>query len=133
MIKSMGKIPVQFTVMPYRYAVNNEWQTLEISGQWTSNIFNECPNTVLPVLKIWSDAGFVDFNYPPAGTIRINNVDEYVIVDVPKRRVYDKNGNIILNHTTGNILKLELQPENNLMYWHDGTKKVEYLLNKRWL
>lgn len=133
MIKNMGMIPIQFTVMPYRYELQERWYNLSIGDAWASNITNDCPNTVLPTFKIYTSAGFVDFNYPPAGTIRISDVDKYVIVDVPKRRVYDKDGNVILNRTKGNLHKLELAPGDNTLYWHAGTTTVTYMLNRRWL
>lgn len=133
MIRHMGKIPIQFTVMPFRYELREIWYPMSITSSWTSNIHNDCPNTVLPTLKIYSDAGYVDFNYPPAGTIRITGVDKYVVVDIPKRRVFDKDGNVILNRTTGSLLKVELQPGDNKFYWDAGTKQVSYMLNRRWL
>lgn len=143
MIKHMGMIPIQFTVMPYRYSRFNQWKTLGISQNWRSVIlrsndpddtehYDDCTEILQPTFKIYAN-GLVDFNVKGAGTIQVRDVDEYCIVDVPNRRVYDKNNNVILNRTIGNFTKIEIKRGENEIYWAATTQKVEYLLNKRWL
>lgn len=132
MIKSLGKIPINFTVMPYRYAIENEWQEMSISSSWTSYINNDCDVNVQPEIKVYGN-GELDFSLEGKGSVTIRNVSEYCIVDVPKRRVFDKNGNVILNETIGNILNIELKPGTNKFYWKSNTQKAEIKLNKRWL
>lgn len=132
MIRNMGTIPISFTVMPFRYSVSNDWQELTIDGSWASSINNPCTMSVQPTFKIYAN-GTVNFTVAGKGTIEVRNVSQYCIVDIPKRRVYDKDGNVILNETIGNILNIELEPGDNTIYWKDTTQKVEYKLNKRWL
>lgn len=143
MIRHMGKIPIQFTVMPYRYARGNQWKTLSISQNWRSVIlrstdpedrehYDDCTETLQPTFKIYAN-GFLDFNLQGVGSVQVKDVDEYCVVDVPNRRVYDKNKNSILNRTIGDFTKMEIKRGENVMYWSANTQKVEYLLHKRWL
>ncbi len=132
MVKNLGKIPVNFTVMPYRYAIENEWQEMSISSTWVSYINNDCMCTLQPTIKIYGN-GELNFTLKDKGSVTVRNVSEYCIIDVPTRRVYNKDGNIILNETVGNILNIELEPGTNTFYWKANTQKVEIKLNKRWL
>lgn len=131
--RSLGKMPVSFTFMPFKYSIQNEWQTINLisgdGGDKHAWIPYEGTQESLPSVKIYCN-GKMHLQWGQTG-IDIENVSDHVIIDVPTRRVYDKNGNIILNQTVGNIKDITLV-NNRYILVNSNVSKVEILPNTRW-
>lgn len=130
----LGRIPVSFTLLPFKYAVSNDWETINLQNVddgkqgWISyegTVWGE------PTIKLYGNGEIYCQLGPNPVTIR--NVVDHCIIDVPQKRVFDKDGNVILNNTVGNITSFNLV--NNVQRYmkvSSNVTKVEVLKNTRW-
>lgn len=139
---SLGKIPVQFNVMPFKYNINDEYQKATVTATTlTHNATVEYEGTVngLPKLKIYVDdpgdiwircynteTGYTSDN------IEITGVTDFVVIDVQARKVYDENNNVILNRTFGDITTLQLLPGENNFVMTTNINDLRVKHNTRW-
>lgn len=139
---SLGKIPVQFNVMPFKYNINDEYQKATVTATTlTHNATVEYEGTVngLPKLKIYVDdpgdiwircynteTGYTSDN------IEITGVTDFVVIDVQARKVYDENNNVILNRTFGDITTLQLLPGENNFVMTTNVNDLRVKHNTRW-
>lgn len=139
MIRDMGKIPVTFTVMPFKYNNNTVFEEISLSSLNTASnigyVSYEGSWPSEPVLKLTGNGNFnMDIDN---GTVFLQffDINEYVLVDVEARKIIDKNGNCINDRTIigkGSIAQLQLH--DNMRIVIDKTvSKVEIDKRTRWL
>lgn len=133
--RTLGKMPVSFTLLPFKYSISNEWEEISLSPTpendgkqawipYSGTMFGK------PIIKLYG-TGELDLQFGVVG-IKIRNVRDYCIIDVPQRRVYDKNGNVILNETIGNVTDLQLTDMKYIRV-SNAVTKFEIKKNTRWL
>lgn len=140
-INRLGKIPISFDVLPFKYYDYTETIELPITEDEDHNkhldisdveIPANCRDT-LPVFKIYGTGELGIFNFANYLNIKAYDITDYFIVDVPKGVMYDSSGNIIMNNTSKNIKKFVFAPEGNYFRVDDNVTKVELLMNTaRW-
>lgn len=129
---------VTFTVEPYRYAIDNPEEKLDMQPDPKSD------NPNLRICKVENTGNTQcepTFRIIGNGTIElwlnhlkmtIQNVSGGIIVDVPTLRVKDLNGNVILNRTIGDPTQYLLNPGENL-FEYIGATEAYLKKNTRWL
>lgn len=132
--KSLRKLNVQFTVMPFRYALNNSpveqplhdrnEQEKDTTVTFQGTYFSE------PAYKFYL-TGNLYIMWDNRYRINITDVVESVTVDIQNRRVFDKDGNVILNRTYGEFMNMTLSHDTNLIVSSNVTK-IEVTKNTRW-
>lgn len=130
----LGKLPVQFTLMPYKR--NNEEDFIEYEPDENSAVFIENKGTAFcePEIVIYG-TGDIALAHTESGTvIHITGVTDQCTISVPKRKVFDENNNVILSQVSGDITELKLAPKTiNEITFSSNVTKVEVKLNERWL
>jgi len=130
--KRLRKLPVQFTVLPFRRAIDNDVVEipLEVDGNrkkaWISYA-GTYPSS--PALKLYL-TGNLDLQWGGM-SIKVDNVVESVTIDAENRRVLDKDGEVILNRTRGAITEITLE-DRRFMSVSSNVTKVEIVKNTRW-
>lgn len=135
-ILRLGKLPIQFNVMPFKYKLNDEFEKLSISTILIAKLARidyEGNVNGQPKIKVYVDeSGDVDIRTYHSDNITIKDVTEFVEIDVPARKVYDANGNVILNKTYGDITTLQLEPGENTFVLSDNVNDIRVKRNVRW-
>lgn len=141
-INRLGKIPISFDVLPFKYRDYTETIELPIfedAGGEHHLDFSavEIPETckdTMPVFKIYGTGELGIFNFGTYISIKAYDITDYFILDVPKGVMYDNNGDIILNQTSKNVSKFVCTPKYNNFRVDATVTKVELLQNTaRWL
>lgn len=139
MVRNLGKLPITFTVMPFKYANNHSYENITLTSLNENSNYAVIPYSGSmksePLIKIYGNGNFTMDIDNMAITMTFYDVSEYVIVDVEGRRVIDKNGNNVNNKTI--IVRGSFK---NLMM-HDGYRvvidkavtKLEIDKKTRWL
>lgn len=129
----LGKLPVQFIIMPHKRN-NEESLTAYPITNGTVSIENKGTAPCEPVLVITGD-GDITLTHTQSGTeITIKDVDGKCTVDVSRRKVYDALNNVILSQVSGNLTDLKLSPKTvNQIVTTGSVTKIEAILNERWL
>ena len=138
--KKLRKLPVQFTCMPFRYSISNEVEEVtltslnEVSNTGTITYQGTEPSE--PTIKIYvsgTQTVAMDFgNVGDSTYIKLNDITGSATIDVQTRRVYDSNGNVILNSVEGDITKLRIKAPNTRVVIDKTCTKLEVLKNTRW-
>lgn len=141
-INRLGKIPISFDVLPFKYRDYTETIELPIfedaGGEHhldfrAVEIPETCKDT-MPVFKIYGTGELGIFNFGTYISIKAYDITDYFILDVPKGVMYDNNGDIILNQTSKNVSKFVCTPDYNNFRVDATVTKVELLQNTaRWL
>lgn len=135
-ILRLGKLPIQFNVMPFKYKINDEFEKLSISTILIAKLARidyEGNVNGQPKIKVYVDEpGDVDIRTYHSDNVTIKDVTEFVEIDVPARKVYDANGNVILNKTYGDITTLQLEPGENTFVLSDNVNDIRVKRNVRW-
>lgn len=130
--KRLRKLPVQFTVLPFRRSIINEVVNipLEVDGDrkkaWISYA-GTYPSE--PVLTLFLN-GDLDLLWGGV-IIKVDGVTEYVKIDVEKRRVFNNKGEVILNQTRGSVTAMTLE-DGRFMNVSGNVTKAEIIKNTRW-
>lgn len=129
----LGKLPVQFIIMPHKRNNDESMKTYAITNG-TVSIENKGTAPCEPVLVITGD-GDITLTHTQSGTeITIKDVDGKCTVDVSRRKVYDALNNVILSQVSGNLTDLKLSPKTvNQIVTTGSVTKIEAILNERWL
>lgn len=131
--RSLRKLNVQFTVMPFRYALGETYQQLTLSGdKATVNYTGTYPSE--PSIRVYGTGNLmikVD-----GIEVNISDVSGFICIDVPTRRVYDRdkddiNRKVILNKTSGNFTDIRIR-SGTVIEVNSAVTKVELLKNTRW-
>lgn len=135
-ILRLGKLPIQFNVMPFKYKINDEFEKLSISTILIAKLARidyEGNVNGQPKIKVYVDEpGDVDIRTYHSDNVTIKDVTGFVEIDVPARKVYDANGNVILNKTYGDITTLQLEPGENTFVLSDNVNDIRVKRNVRW-
>lgn len=141
-INRLGKIPISFDVLPFKYQDYTETIDLpivEVAGGEHHLDFSsvEIPETcmdTMPVFKIYGNGELGIFNFAHYTSIKAYDVTDYFILDVPRGAMYDNSGNVIMNETSKDISKFVCLPVFNNFRVDNTVTKVELLQNTaRWL
>lgn len=136
-ILRLGKLPVQFDVMPFKYD-NKESDNFEAVYlvnattyksariQYAGNVDAET------VYKITGTGTIEIHNVQTGNDVEVRNVSEYCIIDIKARKVFNENGNVILDHTYGDIFDLKLIPGNNQFTFSTNVTALAIKRNTRW-
>lgn len=141
-INRLGKIPISFDVLPFKYRDYTETIELPIFEDAGGNYhldFSEveipetCMDT-MPVFKIYGTGELGIFNFGTYISIKAYDITDYFILDVPKGVMYDSSGNVIMNETSKNVSKFVCLPNYNNFRVDAAVTKVELLYNTaRWM
>jgi predicted phage tail component-like protein len=134
---SLGKLPVQFNVMPYKYddLESDDFENVTIAEELISKtalIEYEGNAPSESVYKITGTGTIEIYNVQNGNTVEIHDVSGYCIIDIKAKKVYDHNGNVILDHTYGNIFDLQLNKGNNFFLLSTNVTKFEVKKRTRW-
>jgi len=141
-INRLGKIPISFDVLPFKYQEQlTELIELPIYEDAGGNyhlvledveIPEICRDTQ-PVFKIYGTGELGIYNFANDISIKAYDITDYFILDVQKGAMYDSSGNIILNETSGKAGRFVLLPDYNNIRVDSTVTKVELLSNiARW-
>lgn len=138
--KKLRKLPVQFTCMPFRYALEDTAVEIPLESlNEESNIGSISYNGTEPsepTIKVYctgTQTIAMDFgNQGDSTYIKLNSVTGSATIDVQTRRVYDANGNVILNTVEGDITKLRLKAPSTRVVIDKTCTKLEIKKNTRW-
>lgn len=136
-VVTLGKLPVQFNVMPYKYdnTESDSYEDLTISEGLISKTVNVGYNGNAPsesVFKITGTGTIEIYNLQKESIVEIHDVSGYCIIDIKAKKVYDHNGNVILDHTYGDIFDLQLNKGNNFFLLSTNVTKFEVKKRTRW-
>lgn len=138
MVERLGKIPVQFVLMPFKRENESQFVPLQLTEQnvgWindSSSTGGTAPSE--PTIKLYGNGDLGFLHVPSGQTITIHDVSEYCIIDVPSHRVFDKNNNVIMNKAEGNIEAIVNPAGNGCQTNFNGNVTgVEVKYNRRWL
>lgn len=140
MVRQLGKLPVTFTVMPFKYDNVTSYETVQLSSlNQVSNIayingVGTAPSE--PLIKIYGNGNFnMDIN-DGKSFFQFFSVSEYIVIDVEARKIYDKNNNCINDNVIvkGSLGELTLYNNKSLRVVIDKTvTKFEINKKSRWL
>ena len=134
---SLGKLPVQFNVMPFKYD-NNESDSFEsvrlvdaaASKGCEINYKGNAPSE--SAFKITGTGDIQIYSVQSGKHVEIHGLTEYCIIDIQKRKVYDENENVILNRTYGDIFDLKLVPGVNVFLISGSVTELSIKRRTRW-
>lgn len=136
-IKELGKLQIQFIVLPYKRS-KRVWESIElteteenVSQGWIE--LSESIAFAVPVIKVYGSGDISIRRFLPDSAVVARNVTDYVIFDVEKNTVYDKDGNVIENETTSGLAAFKLGAEQAAMIEFENATAVEVIKNMRWL
>lgn len=143
MVEQLGKMPVQFTLLPFQRDNDDEFHEIAL---WTNGYGGKSGNVSasdtmpagtapsMPSMKIYG-SGDLHLTHHASGTnVDVAGVDTFCIIDVPSCKVYDKNMNVILDRVSGNIDEIITPGGNNgTVDFSSWVTKVECKFNRRWL
>lgn len=136
-IKELGKLQIQFIVLPYKRS-KRVWESIElteteenVSQGWIE--LSESIDFAVPVIKVYGSGDISIRRFLPDSAVVARNVTDYVIFDVEKNAVYDKDGNVIENETTSGLAAFKLGAEQAAMIEFENATAVEVIKNMRWL
>ena len=138
LIERFGKIPVQFLLMPFKRENESDWVEIPLNNHvgWINDATAATGGTAPsePTIKMYGNGDLGFWHVASGTTITVHNVSEYCIIDVPSHRVFDKNNNVILGQTEGNIEAVINPPRDGCQTnFRDTVTKVEVKYNRRWL
>ena len=136
-VLSLGKLPVQFNVMPYKYDNNesNEFESVrlvEATGSQGATIQYEGNAPSESVFKITGTGDIQIYSVQSGDYVEIHGLTGYCVIDLKKRKVTDENDNLILDHTYGNIFDLKLVPGRNIFLISGDVTALAVKKRTRW-
>lgn len=136
-ILSLGKVMVQFDVMPYKYDIyeSDAWETVNLVQAVASQgceIHYEGNAPSESVFKISGTGDIQVYSVHSGDHIEIRGLTEYCIIDLKKRKVCDENNEVILDRTYGNIFDLALKPGVNIFLISGDVTALSIKRRTRW-
>lgn len=136
-VLSLGKLPIQFNVMPYKYDNNesNEFESVRlveatVSQGATIQYEGNAPSE--SVFKITGTGDIQIYSVQSGDYVEIHGLTGYCVIDLKKRKVTDENDNLILDHTYGNIFDLKLVPGQNIFLISGDVTALAVKKRTRW-
>ncbi len=136
-VLSLGKLPIQFNVMPYKYDNNesNEFESVRlveatVSQGATIQYEGNAPSE--SAFKITGTGDIQIYSVQSGDYVEIHGLTGYCVIDLKKRKVTDENDNLILDHTYGNIFDLKLVPGQNIFLISGDVTALAVKKRTRW-
>lgn len=147
MVQNLGKLPVQFTVMPFKRDNDEEFHTIDL---WTNGYGGKSGNTggdndhppgsapAKPAFKVyWSNLNSLHMTHKLTYTdvdIDLTGLTDHILIDCQTGKVYDKDNNVILSRVVGNIDAI-VNPGGNYGTFDFSAEvtQVDCRFNRRWL
>lgn len=136
-VLSLGKLPIQFNVMPYKYDNNesNEFESVRlveatVSQGATIQYEGNAPSE--SAFKITGTGDIQIYSVQSDDYVEIHGLTGYCVIDLKKRKVTDENDNLILDHTYGNIFDLMLVPGQNIFLISGDVTALAVKKRTRW-
>lgn len=136
-VLSLGKLPIQFNVMPYKYDNNesNEFESVRlveatVSQGATIQYEGNAPSE--SAFKITGTGDIQIYSVQSDDYVEIHGLTGYCVIDLKKRKVTDENDNLILDHTYGNIFDLKLVPGQNIFLISGDVTALAVKKRTRW-
>lgn len=133
----LGRATITFVTEPYRYAINNPTEELELKAHpkypatmKEANIDYTGTESGEAIYKLYGNGEthiWVNHN-----EFVIEQVHESVTIDLKSKRIKDKDGNVINRFTIGNPLSIMLVKGDNYFETTNNITKVEVTRNTRW-
>lgn len=120
---------VKFYVQPYKYLLNEEDYTFDISDEKQIIVENKGLETSNPVITLYG-SGKVSILINSYDVFQIEIDDEYVIIDSMQQEAYKEN---VLKNRYMNGDFPQLIPGNNTISWTGTITKIIVEPNSRWL
>ena len=136
-ILSLGKVVVQFDVMPYKYDIyeSDAWETVRLVEAVASQgceIHYEGNAPSESVFKITGTGDFQIYSVQSGDYVEVRGLTDYCVIDLKKRKVTDENGDVILNRTYGDINNIKLVPGVNIFLISGDVTALQIKRRTRW-
>lgn len=134
---SLGKVVVQFNVMPYKYDAkeSDSFEAVSLVDETlhkTAAIYYKGSAPAESTFKITATGNIEIYNVQTEKTVEIKGLTEYCIIDIKARKVTDENDLNILDRTYGDIFDLMLAPGDNYFFLSGSVTAVEVKKKTRW-
>ena len=139
-LNTMGKIPISFDILPYRYHDDTETIELPIEEVGSDHvvdmsgvIMDQTAIDYLPVFKLYGSGELGIYSFATGISLKARNIEDYCIIDVPRGIIYDRYNSTIINETTSNVSKFILKPTGQRVLVDADVEQIELITNTaRW-
>ena len=133
----LGKVVVQFNVMPYKYDAkeSDSFEAVSLADETlykTAAIFNKGNAPAESVYRITGTGDIEIYNVQTEKTVSIKGLTEYCIIDIKARKVTDESNLNILDRTYGDIFDLMPAPGDNYFFLTGSVTALEVKKKTRW-
>ena len=137
LVNTLGKVAVQFNVMPYKYDLKEKdsFEPADLAEEMlhkTAAIYYKGSAPAESTFKITATGNIEIYNVQTEKTVEIKGLTEYCIIDIKARKVTDESNLNILNRTYGDIFDLMLVPGYNYFFLSGSVTAVEVKKKTRW-
>lgn len=137
LVNTLGKVAVQFNVMPYKYDLKEKesFEPVDLAEETlhkTAAIYYKGSAPAESTFKITATGNIEIYNVQTEKTVEIKGLTEYCIIDIKARKVTDENDLNILDRTYGDIFDLMLAPGDNYFFISGSVTAVEVKKKTRW-
>lgn len=137
LVNTLGKVAVQFNVMPYKYDLKEKesFEPVDLAEETlhkTAAIYYKGSAPAESTFKITATGNIEIYNVQTEKTVEIKGLTEYCIIDIKARKVTDESNLNILNRTYGDIFDLMLVPGYNYFFLSGSVTAVEVKKKTRW-
>lgn len=128
--RRLRKLPVQFTLMPFRHAIDNDFEEITLDANRNAWLTYHGTYPAPPVIRLYGN-GTLGIFIAGSGNVKVYDVNGWCEIDVARRKVFDKDGHVILENTEGDFTEFRIA--NGTQIKCDATvTKVEIKKNTRW-
>ena len=137
LVNTLGKVAVQFNVMPYKYDLKEKdsFEPADLAEEAlhkTAAIYYKGSAPAESTFKITATGNIEIYNVQTEKIVEIKGLTEYCIIDIKARKVTDESNLNILNRTYGDIFDLMLVPGYNYFFLSGSVTAVEVKKKTRW-
>lgn len=137
LVNTLGKVAVQFNVMPYKYDLKEKdsFEPADLAEEAlhkTAAIYYKGSAPAESTFKITATGNIEIYNVQTEKIVEIKGLTEYCIIDIKARKVTDENDLNILDRTYGDIFDLMLVPGYNYFFLSGSVTAVEVKKKTRW-
>lgn len=137
LVNTLGKVAVQFNVMPYKYDLKEKesFEPVDLAEEMlhkTAAIYYKGSAPAESTFKITATGNIEIYNVQTEKTVEIKGLTEYCIIDIKARKVTDENDLNILDRTYGDIFDLMLAPGDNYFFISGSVTAIGVKKKTRW-
>lgn len=137
LVNTLGKVAVQFNVMPYKYDLKEKesFEPVDLAEEMlhkTAAIYYKGSAPAESTFKITATGNIEIYNVQTEKTVEIKGLTEYCIIDIKARKVTDENDLNILDRTYGDIFDLMLVPGDNYFFISGSVTAIGVKKKTRW-